>query len=426
MIENTGTIPPVILIGVQIPDSNSVFSITDSLIELAELARTARLHVVTMVHQFREHPHPRFYMGTGKIDEIKELVDLHHAEVVIADDELSPSQQRTLEQVLKVKVMDRTSLILTIFASRAQTAEAQLQVELAQLQYMLPRLTRMWTHLSRLGGGIGTRGPGEKQLEVDKRQIRTRISTIKEKLEKIKTQRETQRSRRAQVPLTSIAIIGYTNAGKSTLLNQLTHADVFTEDLLFATLDPTTRRFTLPSNDHILITDTVGFVQKLPHQLVSSFRATLEEVIDADLLLHVIDFSHPHWMAMQATAQALLTELGADKIPQITVFNKLDQMDHFDPTLPEVTALAPCCFISARSGQRMESLIGEIDQFMKARRQVMRFLIPYNRMDIVHMLHEYGDVRRIEYEAEMKIEVEINVVTGEKIMGALYTASKIG
>ncbi len=389
------------------------------------MARTADLNVVLMLHQFRERPHIRYYLGTGKVDELKQFVDEYQAEVVISDDELSPSQQRTLEQVLKVKIMDRTSLILSIFATRARTYEAQLQVEYAQLEYLLPRLTRMWTHLSRLGGGIGTRGPGEKQLEVDKRQIRKRLSTIKEKLEKIKQQREIQRDRRSQVPLTSIAMIGYTNAGKSTLLNQLTQADVFAEDLLFATLDPTTRRLILPSNEPVLITDTVGFVQKLPHQLVSSFRATLEEVVEADLLLHVVDVSNPNWSAMVETAEALLKELGAGDIPQLTVFNKIDCLDQFDPTQIDILARSPFCFISARTGQRVESLLQALDDFMRDRRQMMRFRVPYKRMDVVHLLHEHGNVQSVDYEDEIVLLGEINTVTGEKIMGNLAASVSV-
>jgi len=416
--------PRVVLIGVQ-TSKQSLFSITDSLMELAELARTAGLSVCTMVHQFREAPHIRFYLGTGKVEEVKAIVEANNAEVVIADDELTPSQYRTLEKELGVKIMDRTGLILDIFAKRARTYESQLQVEMAQLAYMLPRLTRMWTHLSRLGGGIGTKGPGEKQLEVDKRQIRTRIGTIKEKLEKIKMQRETQRDRRHQVPLTSVAIIGYTNAGKSTLLNQLTQAGVLSEDLLFATLDPTTRRFKLPSNEHVLLTDTVGFIQKLPHELVSSFRATLEEVITSDLLLHVVDVTHPNWEAMVKTALKLLADMKADAIPQIMVFNKIDGLAHFDPSAAIFAEFPMRCFISAKSGQRIESLIESVDRFLAGHRKVMTFHVPYSRMDVVHLLHEYGTVKAVEYAQDIMIEVDINTIIGEKIMGAMYVSNRV-
>ncbi len=424
MIVNTEPPPSAILIGVQPSKQEGPFSITDSLLELGELARTAGVRVCTMLHQNREFPHPGLYLGKGKVAELKTLVEEHHAEVVIADDELTPSQQRNLETELGVKIMDRTGLILEIFSKRARTFESQLQVEMAQLEYLRPRLTRMWTHLSRLGGGIGTKGPGEKQLEVDKREIKKRVSTIKDKLEKIKMQRDTQRQRRHEVPLTAVAIIGYTNAGKSTLLNQMTQAGVLSEDLLFATLDPTTRRFNLPSNEHVLLTDTVGFIQKLPHQLVSSFRATLEEVVDADLLLHVVDVTHPNWQATVDTAQKLLVEMGAADIPQVMVFNKIDGLAHFDPAAPEFAQFPRRCFISARTGQRLESLIDIVDRFLAAQRKMMKFHIPYSRMDVVHMLHEYGLVKTVEYVDEIIVDVDINTIIGEKIMGAMYAPQK--
>lgn len=424
MIDTAAAAPIAILIAVQTDRHESVFSVTDSLLELGELARTAGLRVGTMVHQYRDSPHRKTYMGSGKIEEIGQVVAEFSAEVVIADDELTPAQQKTLEQILKVKIMDRTALILDIFAKRAQTFEAQLQVEMAQLEYLLPRLTRLWTHLSRLGGGIGTKGPGEKQLEVDKRQIRKRISTIREKLDKIKLQRFTQRERRHELPLTTVAIIGYTNAGKSTLINQLTQANVFSENLLFATLDPTTRRLTLPSNESILITDTVGFIQKLPHQLVSSFRATLEEVVDADLLLHVIDVSHDNWRAMVATAEGLLRDLKADHIPQITVFNKVDALEHIDVANPEYLRFPLRCFISAKTGQRLESLVDSIDQFLASRRKSMTFHIPYSRMDVVNLIHEMGDVSHVDYHSEVTITATLNTIIGDKIMGDLGTHKK--
>ena len=420
MHETAKPVARVVLIGVQTSGESTGWSITESLYELAELVRTAGLQVATMVTQFRDTPHPRFYMGTGKIEELKQVILDHHAEVVIADDELSPAQQRALESELGVKIMDRTSLILDIFAKRAQTFEAQLQVELAQLEYMLPRLTRMWTHLSRLGGGIGTRGPGEKQLEVDKRQIRKRITTIKDKLDRIQAQRTTQRARRGQLPMLTGAIVGYTNAGKSTLLNQLTQAGVLAENKLFATLDPTTRKLTLPSNDSILVSDTVGFIQKLPHELVSSFRATLEVVTDADVLIHVVDISNPHWRAMVDTAKSIIKEIGADKIPEIMVFNKIDAAESIDIANPEFVRMGRHCFISAKSGQRVESLLLELDRFLADQRSTMTYRIPYKRMDIVHLLHTYGKVESIEYGEEIELVVTINTIIGEKIMGNLY------
>jgi len=386
--------------------------------ELRDLARTAGVSVVAQLTQSRQSPHPASYLGSGKLIELQTLCHDRCATMVIADDELSPAQMRHLEKALGLRVMDRTGLILDIFALRARTAESQLQIELAQLDYLLPRLTRLWTHLSRLGGGVGTRGPGEKQLEVDKRQIRRRMGVIRNKIVTIRMQRSVQRDRRFQVPLLSAAIIGYTNAGKSTLLNALTQSDVLAEDRLFATLDPTTRRLPLPSSDQLLLTDTVGFIQKLPHQLVTSFQTTLEEVTQADLLIHVIDATNPRWQAMVSVVDGVLAQLGAAATPQVMVFNKVDALP--GPEWPQGPPGVPVCYVSARTGQRLESLLSALDAHLASFRQVITVRVPYQRMDVVHQLHEHGRVESIEYEADIRMTVEINRVVVERILSSLH------
>jgi len=297
----------------------------DPLEELRLLALTSGADVHGAVLQRRGPVTPSTFISGGKVDEVRRTVGQTGAALVIFDDDLSPAQQRNLEKTLEVKIIDRTELILDIFASRARTTESRLQVELAQLEYLLPRLTRMWQHLSRTGGGIGTRGPGETQLEVDRRLVRDRIAVLKKKLEKISVERDTQRSRR--VDYFRIALVGYTNAGKSTLMNALTGADVFTEDRLFATLDATTRRLSLGGGLTALLSDTVGFIRKLPHHLVASFRSTLEEVVEADLLIHVVDASHEDAEEQVAAVETVLEEIGASGRTEIMVFNKADLVD---------------------------------------------------------------------------------------------------
>jgi GTP-binding protein HflX len=296
----------------------------DSLAELEQLARSAGARVADAVLQERDRFDPRYLIGKGKALEIRQRcagVDL-----VILDEELSGSQQRNLEQLLGKRVVDRTGLILDIFAQRAQSREGKLQVEMAQLDYLLPRLAGAWTHLERLGGGIGTRGPGETQLESDRRRVRTRMAKIRRDLEQVRRHRALLRRPRRKVPFPILALVGYTNAGKSSILNALTHAGVVVQDQLFATLDPTLRRLTLPGNRVALLSDTVGFIRKLPHQLVAAFQATLEEIQEAAVLLHVVDISHPHADAQQAAVESVLGELGlADRLT-ILVFNKIDRL----------------------------------------------------------------------------------------------------
>lgn len=297
-----------------------------SLDELAELAQTAEATVAGRTLQRLDRPHPATYIGKGKLEEIVATRQEIPYDVVIFDDELSPSQQRNLEDSLNVKVIDRTALILDIFARRARTREGRLQVELAQHEYLLPRLAGQWSHLERLGGGIGTRGPGESQLETDRRLIRTRISRLRAQLEEVRRHRQLYRGRRAKTGVAVVALVGYTNAGKSTLMNTLARADVMAEDKLFATLDPVTRQVRFPSGGHFLLTDTVGFIQKLPTKLVAAFRATLEELTDADLLIHVVDITHPDAALQAETVEATLGELGLQEKPRLTLLNKVDAL----------------------------------------------------------------------------------------------------
>ncbi|MFZ9268871.1 MAG: GTPase HflX, partial [Candidatus Limnocylindrus sp.] len=327
----------------------------DSLEELASLARTAGAEIVGAEWQQRRHADPDTYIGAGKARELIAAKAETGFTLLIADDELSPTQQRGLEEVLEVKVIDRSRLILDIFAMHARTHEGRLQVELAQLEYQLPRLTRLWTHLSRTGGGIGTRGPGESQLETDRRLIRDRISLMKARVDQVRRSRETGAKARTAGGVPTVAIVGYTNAGKSTLLNSLVGStEVLAEDRLFATLDPTSRRLKLPSGAHAVLTDTVGFIHKLPHQLVDAFRATLEEVERADLLLEVIDASDRHWAEHRATVQAVLTELNVDEKPRIAVANKCD--------LPNAALLIDGAIkVSAATGEGIPALRVELE-----------------------------------------------------------------
>lgn len=417
VIANTS--PLAIIVGVD-THSDSMWSSADSLTELAELSKTAGVTVIERFSQVRHAPHTNFYVGKGKLEEIAIFCTQEKVEVLIVDDELTPNQQRTIEETLKtVKVLDRTRLILDIFASRALTYEAQLQVELAQLEYMLPRLTRMWTHLSRLGGGIGTRGPGEKQLEVDKRQVRKKMSFIKEKLEKVQMQRDIRRAKRHQTPILSGVIVGYTNAGKSTLMNQLTQANVLAEDKLFATLDPTTRQFKLPNNEHIILSDTVGFIQKLPHKLVNAFYSTLEEVTYADFILHVIDASHPNVIGMIDTSLSLIKSLHADHIPQVFVFNKTDAIQKINACKEMLQDFKPSVYISAIEKKGFTELFEEMMKLIEGYQDTIPFHIPYSRMDVVNLLHQHGKIIEQRYENDIFLNVYINKTKANRIMNML-------
>lgn len=311
-----------VIVGVHL-SRQSEFEFKESIDELASLVRSAGGKVVSRITQNRNRIDPTYFIGKGKVSEISDKVTEHEADIVIFDDELSPAQVRNLEKSLETKVIDRGALILDIFGRRARTKEARVQVEMAQLEYMLPRLTRQWSHFSKHVGGIGTRGPGETQLETDRRLTRKRISTLSQRLEKIDREREVQRRRRKG--LYNVCLVGYTNAGKSTLFNALTKEEVWVENMLFCTLDSTSRSYHIGNGDKVIFTDTVGFIRKLPHQLVASFRATLDEVRLADLLLHIVDFSHPHYVKRISDVNSVLEDLGASNVPKIMVFNKIDQ-----------------------------------------------------------------------------------------------------
>ena len=354
-----------ILVGVEIRGRGNSWSLEDSLEELSQLAKTAGAEVVGVVSQKLSSPTASFLIGRGKLEEIKELKKRTGANLVIFDDELSPAQQRNLEREIGAKVIDRTILILDIFAKRAKTREGKIQVELAQHQYLLPRLMGMWPHLERLGGGIGTRGPGESQIETDRRLIMRRIQRLKEELEGIRKHRSLYRKRRTKEGIPVLSLIGYTNAGKSTLLNTITKSRVDVEDKLFSTLDPTTRRINLPSGRRVLITDTVGFIQKLPPILVAAFRATLEELEEATLLLHVVDITHPRAYLQGEVVEGILRDLGLIEKPRILIINKVDKLGDegiIDELYEKEGYRGDVVFISAEKGWGIGRLLEVIDR----------------------------------------------------------------
>ena len=361
----------------------------DSLQELASLARTAGAEVVGAEWQQRRHPDPDTYIGAGKAQELLAAKVETGFTVLIADDELSPTQQRGLEEVLGVKVIDRSRLILDIFALHARTREGRLQVELAQLEYQLPRLTKLWTHLSRTGGGIGTRGPGESQLETDRRLIRDRISVMKARVDQVRRSRETGAKSRTTRGEPTVAIVGYTNAGKSTLLNSLVGSSVvLAEDRLFATLDPTSRRVRLPGGLHAIVTDTVGFIHKLPHQLVDAFRATLEEVSRADLLLEVVDASDHHALEHRATVQAVLDELGAAEKPRIIAANKIDAAQ-MHPREIDASALG----VSAATGLGLGPLRSALEEALQRQGTPVDLRLTYTAVGEVEAIRARGGIQ---------------------------------
>lgn len=364
--------------------------------ELALLADTAGAEIVARISQDRDRIDAATFIGKGKVEEIHKIVTEQGIHVVIFDDDLNAVQVRNLEKILECKVLDRSGLILDIFASRAKTNEARTQVELAQLQYFLPRLTRQWTHLSKQFGGIGTKGPGETQIETDRRMIRSRISHLKEKLDRIAQQRVTQR--KGRLHHTRAALVGYTNAGKSTLLNLLSGSDVFVEDRLFATLDPTTRLVQLSPSIQILMTDTVGFIRKLPHHLVASFKSTLEEITEADLLLHVVDVSSKTFEEQIKVVNDTLAELGADERPTLMVFNKIDALTDRTVLQGVATEYPNRVFISAVRGINILGLNNEVLRLLESEFLEETFRIPQDQQKLISQLHTAGEVLDRAYE----------------------------
>lgn len=398
------------LAGVDIFGSRALLSAEDSLQELARLAETAGLEVAGQVIQRLDHPYPSTYIGPGKLEDMQILVKELDVDVVIFDDVLLPRQQRELEKFFgeDVKVIDRTALILDIFAQHAQTREGQLQVELAQLEYRLPRLTRMWTHLARqaggraggASGGVGLRGPGETQIESDRREIGRRISQIKGQLDTVRAHRKRHRAKRQQTELQVVAIVGYTNAGKSTMLNQLSGSKVLSADMLFATLDPTTRKVSMPGGREVLFTDTVGFIQKLPTEIVAAFRATLEEIIDADVLLHVVDSTHPNFAAQIEAVEDTLAELEVDHLPLVIAFNKADLLPAGYNPIDQMRLDHAAVLVSARSGSGIDYLLEAVEAAMIQYLMPLHVFLPYKRGDLLSLLHERGQVDEEEHKAD--------------------------
>lgn len=393
-----------ILVGVEIPHQERQLSLHDSLVELELLAKTADVDVLGKLTQKLTSPNPKTFIGTGKVEELKILVDETNSNLVIFDEELSPRHQRELEESLgeNILVLDRTALILDIFALHAKTNDGILQVKLAQFEYRLPRLTRAWTHLARQAGGgagrsgrvggVGLRGPGETQLEVDRREIRKQIGNLKDDLEKVREHRSRYRSLRKNSQIPVIALVGYTNAGKSTLLNKLTGSDVYVADQLFATLDPTTRKVELKSGHSVLFTDTVGFIQKLPTQLVAAFKATLEEIADADLLLHVVDITHPNATAQASSVLNTLEEIGAGDIPVVTALNKIDLLNDPENAVHLMSQFPNTYAISAQNDIGLSKLTDALEQALLEKYLFLKILLPYNEGNLLSMFHEQGHV----------------------------------
>ena len=368
--------------------------------ELRELVKTLGIGVVDQLLVRVPKSHARYLMGTGKTEEVIDVAKDLECDCIIFDNELTPAQQRAWEQDSNICVIDRQEVILDIFNVRAQTKEARLHVQLARMEYSLPRLARMWTHLDRQGGGVGARGEGEKQLETDRRLARKRIDRVKAQLEEVRKQRTTQRKERERMPLPHASIVGYTNAGKSTLLNRLTGSSVLAEDMLFATLDTTTRRIELPDGQPLLLTDTVGFIRRLPHRLVEAFKATLEEALLADFLIHLLDASDPEVLATYTTTQEVLAELGAEEKRKLLVFNKVDLVED-NAMRRELEGRFPdACFISAGTGEGLENLQNRMSTMLAGRVHRLQLRIPQSRHDVVTRLHRDGKIISTDYEGQ--------------------------
>jgi GTPase len=405
-----------ILVGVELPSNKHTISLEDSLEELERLAQTAGADVAQKFTQQLRSITPATLVGRGKVEEIHASVNQLHPDLVIFDEDLTPAQQRNLEATFKVRVIDRSQLILDIFAQRARSNEGKLQVELAQLEYLLPRLTRQWTHLSRLGGGIGTRGPGETQLEVDRRRIREKISYLKRRLKIVERTRSLQRKERGAVPFATVALVGYTNAGKSTLMNALTRAGVLVEDKLFATLDPTLRSLRLPNGDKIMIADTVGFINKIPHSLVEAFKSTLEEVMSADLLLHLADMSSPLVDEQIGVIEEVLREIGAGEIPTIIVPNKIDLLPEPPQHLFKNRNKDEVCPISALTGAGIKELLEIIGARLDRGKERIHLCLSSSQGALLSLLRERGRVEHEIYNGDL---VQITAMVTPKLAGQL-------
>ncbi len=391
-----------VLVGLEL-DGVSKWELRDSMAELRELVNSAGAEVVDTVTQRLDRPTAPYYIGKGKAELIKHSFQTQQVTSVIFDNELSPAQGRNLEHLFKRKVLDRTQLILDIFAQRARSREGRLQIELAQLHYLLPRLTRMWTHLSRQSGGIGTRGPGETQLEVDRRRVQERIAKLERELEGVRKVRSVQREGRRRHQWPVAAVVGYTNAGKSTLLNLLTGAEVLAVNRLFATLDPTTRSFTLPNKQRMLLTDTVGFLRNLPHTLIESFKATLEEVSEADLLIHVVDLSHPRVDEQIEAVHAVLKELRADGKQTLLVLNKVDALASQDIVEAYRNRFPRSVAISARTGEGVANLVQTLQDEISSWRLRLQFRVPASESSLLAEIHRIGHVLETHYEDDLTV-----------------------
>jgi GTP-binding protein HflX len=388
--------------------------------EMRRLADSAGLVIVGEMFQLRESPDPRCFVGSGKLGDLEALRRESGAHIVLFDAELSPVQIRNIENSVGGRAVDRTGLILDLFARRARTAEGKLQVELAQLLYALPRLTGRGASMSRLGGGVGTRGPGETKLEVDRRSIRRRIGLLRREIESLRARRETQRARRRSVPHPVIALVGYTNSGKSTLFNALTSAEVHAEDRLFATLDPTVRALRLPSGQAALLVDTVGFIRDLPHELVAAFRATLEEVSEADVLVHVVDAANPSHPAQMEAATSVLRSLGAAGKPTVTAFNKCDL---HRPAESALAQYRPAEAISALTGEGLTGLLRRVDECLARDRTEVTLSLPYSRQSLLPLIHDNGRVIGVQYEGEeIVVRAELPRVWAKRLESALQGA----
>jgi GTP-binding protein HflX len=412
-----------VLVGVELPSRGSNGAADFGLGELERLADTAGATVLGKHTQQVKSVTPATLIGRGKVEEIQKSLQENHADLVIVDEDLTPAQQRNLEAAFKVRVIDRSQLILDIFAQRARSNEGKLQVELAQLEYLLPRLTRQWTHLSRLGGGIGTRGPGETQLEVDRRRIRERIGHLKQRLKTVERTRALQRKERHEVPFATVALVGYTNAGKSTLMNTLTRAGVFVEDKLFATLDPTTRALRLPNGDKVMLVDTVGFINKIPHSLIEAFKSTLEEVCRADLLLHLVDMSNSLYEEQIRVIESVLAEIGAGDIPTLLVPNKIDLAADARTARLKSAAALDVCPISALTGAGIDRLLATVGTILDRQKEEFHACFSPAQGELIALLRERGRIVKEIYDDDT---ISVTALVTPKLAGQMRKLLRSG